>query len=88
MKTYALRVEKAESVIGHLAVQKPQRLITAAYEVFVSSLVASLGKHAAEPVKIETHQYERLEQAKARYLRSGPYICLDSQSSLGLPRGG
>lgn len=85
MKTYALRTEDPQNVLRSLLVSDISiNAIQKAYDNFVDLLCASLKNNSAEPVLIEIHSFEDLEESKKKLLDPNKkYLNFDSQSSLG-----
>lgn len=85
MKTYALRTEAPQNVFRSLLVSNISTdAIQKAYDNFLDSLCASLKNNSAEPVLIEIHSFEDLEESKKKLLDPNKkYLNFDSQSSLG-----
>jgi hypothetical protein len=90
MKIYSLRLEQPESILGHLAGDDTHASgkLKLMYAEFVSELREAISECAAERVRVEIHEFSKLEHAKRALMQAGkPYLCFDSQSSLGTPFG-
>lgn len=89
MKKYALRVEHASNILSSLNQHRlTEDKLEIAYDTYVKALIGTLKKNALEEVEIELHKFDELERIKKSYLdKSVKYLCLDSQSKLGIELG-
>lgn len=87
MKVYALRLESADKILGHLAATHlSPEAINDIYATFVKSLTEGIVSCAAEPVTIETHSSLELDDFRVSKLEaSKKYLRIDSQATIGIP---